>query len=480
MAVALPCVAQFVIVLDVTIVAIALPGIQADFALSTTALGWVITLYTLVFGGGLLAAGRFADRIGRRRAFVAGLSVFAGASLVCGLAPSAGVLLAGRALQGVGAALVSPAALALVTSARPEGPARARALGWWTAAAAGGGACGWVLGGVISGFLDWRWVFLLNLPVCAGAAVLASRVLREWRDPAPARADVAGAVLATLGLAALVLSFSLAESAGPLAVATLAALATAVGLLAALALVETRVAQPLLDGRLLRRAGAIEPNLVAAVLTATTTPPMLFCVLHAQHILGLGPAAAGLLFPPFNAAVVAGSLTGPRVVAAVGERRAMTGGLLAVAAGALAFVAISPTAPALGSMIGGFVLLGAGLGVASVASTMRGTAALAKDDQGLASGLLGTSAQLGTALGLAVVVPIASAYTDALGGATADVIAGYELGFAVAAAVAAGAAIALVAADLRARLSRRTGRSWQAAAASPVGGCDDGASAGGK
>ena len=151
MPVALPCVAQFVIVLDVTIVAIALPAMQADLGLSTTALGWVLTAYTLVFGGCLLAAGRLADRIGRRRAFGAGLLLFAAASLACGLAPGGAALLAARAVQGLGAALVSPAALALVTAARPDGPARARALGWWTAAAAGGGAGGWVLGGVLTG-----------------------------------------------------------------------------------------------------------------------------------------------------------------------------------------------------------------------------------------------------------------------------------------------------------------------------------------
>ena len=217
MKVALPCVAQFVIVLDVTIVAIALPAIQADLGFSTAALGWVITAYTLVFGGCLLAAGRLADRIGRRRTFALGLAWFAAASLACGLAPGAAFLRAAPAAQGVGAALVSPAALALVTSARPEGRARARALGWWTAAAAGGGASGWVLGGILSGLFDWRWVFLVNVPLCAGAALLAPRVLDEWRDPHATRLDAAGALLATTGLAALVLAFTLSERHGPLA-----------------------------------------------------------------------------------------------------------------------------------------------------------------------------------------------------------------------------------------------------------------------
>jgi MFS family permease len=293
MVVALPCVAQFVVVLDATIVAIALPAIQADFGLSTTTLGWVSIAYTLVFGGCLLAAGRMADRIGRRRAFGGGLLLFGGASLACGLAPGTAALLAGRALQGLGAAVVSPAALALVTSARPEGRARARAMGWWTAAAAGGGASGWVLGGLISGLLDWRWVFLVNVPVCVAGALLAPRLLSEWRDPRPRRADVAGAALTTAGLSALVLALTVGG-----ARAALISLSAAAVLLAALAVAERRAECPLLDRELLRRPGFAGPNGVAFVLTATTSPPMFLCTLYAQHVLGLAPAAAGLLFPP--------------------------------------------------------------------------------------------------------------------------------------------------------------------------------------
>jgi len=398
MAVALPCIAQFVLVLDVTIVAIALPAMQADLALSTTALGWVVTAYTLAFGCCLLAAGRLADRVGRRRGFVAGLVLFAAASLACGLAPSGGALLAARAVQGLGAAIASPAALALVTAARPEARGRARALGWWTAAAAGGGASGWVLGGLLTGVLDWRWVFLVNVPLCAAAAALAPIVLRERRDPSPGRS---------------------------------------------------------LRRTLLARPGVAGPNVVAAVITATTTPPLFLCTLHVQNVLGLAPGAAGLLFPPVNLAVVAGSLAGPRVAAAVGERRAMTGGLLAVAAGALALLAIAPSAPALPSLLGGFVLLGSGLGVASVASTLRGTAALDAADQGLASGLLATSAQVGTALGLAIVVPVAAARTGSLGGGPDAEVAGFELGFLLAAALAAATALAIESAAVDRLVGRR-------------------------
>ncbi|MBE2320607.1 MFS transporter [Solirubrobacter sp. CPCC 204708] len=404
MKVGLPCVAQFVIVLDVTIVAIALPVVQDDLGLSELVLGWVVTVYPLVFGGCLLAAGRIADRYGRRLTFTAGLWVFGGASLLCALAPSGALLLTGRALQGVGAALVSPAALALVTAARPSGRARGRALGWWTAAAAGGGASGWVLGGLLSGWLDWRWVFLVNVPVCLVAALLAPRVLEESRaadprdeedaasphaataaSPHAASLDLPGAVLVTTGLGALVLALS----GYPLA------LVLAAVLLAALFFVERRAANPLLDRRVLGRRAVLSPNAVAAVLTATTTPIALLCVLHVQQDLGLSPATAGLLFPPFNLAVIGASLLGPR-------RGAIPGGLAAIGAGGLA-LAISPAIPV---MLVAFVVMGAGLGLASVASTAQGTAAVDASDQGLASALLATSAQLGTAFGLALFLPL--------------------------------------------------------------------------
>ena len=448
------CVAQFVIVLDATIVAIALPAIGADLGLSTAGLGWVVTAYTLVLGGCLLAAGRLADNVGRRRAFVAGLTVFGLASLMCGAAPAGAVLLAGRALQGLGAALAAPAALALLTDAWPEGRGRARALGWWTAAAAGGGASGWALGGLLSGLLGWRWVFLVNVPVCLAAAVMATRLLPPGRANSGARNDFAGAALSTAGLAALVLALTLVESHGPLAGATLAAGAAAVALLAGFALVERRAPDPLLNRAVLHRPGVLSANAVAAVLTATTTPPMFLAVLHAQDVLGLPPATAGLLFPPFNLAVIAGSLAGPRVVARIGARAAMAGGLLAIAAGALALYAIAPDAPALASTAGGFVLMGAGLGVASVASTAAGTAPVEPARQGLASGLLTTSAQVGTALGLAVVVPLTTAGTDGLGGGPPARVAGFELGFAVAAGIAVVTALALAARAGRQRRAR--------------------------
>jgi MFS family permease len=227
--------------------------------------------------------------------------------------------------------------------------------------------------------------------------------------------------------------------------------AGAVGLLVAFALVERRATDPLLGPALLRRPGMLSAGGVALVLTATTTPPMLFCTLHAQGVLGLDPAVAGLLFPPFNLSVVAGSLAGPRVVAVVGERRAMVGGLLAVACGALALRAIGQDVPALPSMLGGFVLLGAGLGVASVASTTLGTAASDPARRGVASGLLITSAQVGNVLGIAVLVPLAAARSAASTGTVDAQVAGYELGFTAAAVVAGATALAVALAGRRRR-----------------------------
>jgi predicted MFS family arabinose efflux permease len=259
-------------------------------------------------------------------------------------------------------------------------------------------------------------------------------------------------VLATAGLAALVLALTWAETGG-LSGPTIAMGGVAVVLLAAFVLVERRAADPLLGPELLSRPGLPGAAGVALVLTATTTPPMLFCTLYAQEVLGLAPAVAGLLFPPFNLAVVAGSLAGPRVVAAVGTRPAMAGGLLVVACGALALLAIGPGAPALPSMLGGFVLLGTGLGVASVASTTQGAAASDPGRHGVASGLLVTSAQVGNVLGIALLVPVATGAGDD----AAAQVAGYERGFAWAAALSAATALCLVAAAASRRFRPRRG-----------------------
>jgi MFS family permease len=410
---ALLCTVQFVVVLDVTIVAIALPAVRRSLGFGTESLQWVVSAYTLTFGGLLVAAGRAADLYGRRRLFRAGLLVFGGASLACAVAPSAPALVAARAVQGAGAAVVAPAALALLGAAFPEPAARRRAVAWWTAAAAGGGASGWMLGGVLVETLGWPAVFAVNVPLCAAAAVLTPLWLRESRA-GTASLDLAGAVAVTAGLALLVHGLPQAE---PVAVAAAAAV------LIVFAWIEHRAPAPILPAWTLRRPGFAAANGVAVALTAATTPAMLLAVLYQQEVMHRSALAAGLWCTPFNVAVIAGSL-----IAAHGRPRpAMAGGLAAVGAGALALTALVPAALALA-----FVLMGAGLGRASVASTASGTAALPEEAQGIASGVLNAAAQVGTALGLATFVPLAAG-------------SGYRTALAATAAVALVAAVAVAA-----------------------------------
>ncbi len=399
--VTLLCSAQFIVVLDATIVAVALPDIRESLGMSPEALQWVVTAYTLTFGGLLIAAGRLGDLAGRRRVFGAGLILFGAASLGCALAPSAPVLVAARALQGVGAALEMPAALALIIATAPD---RERAVALWTAAAAGGGASGWVLGGVLVELLGWPAIFAVNVPLCALGALLIPRVLPESRGAARGL-DVAGSATVTAALALLVLGLTQLPAALPLAAAALVAFAT----------VERRAADPILPARALRRPGFVPANGVALALTATTTPAMFLAILYQQEELGRSPLATGLWCVPFNLAVIAGSALRP------------PGGLFAVAAGAAALGTLAPAA-----IVPAFVVMGLGLGSASVAATSAGTRALPDDDQGIASGVLNAAAQIGTVLGVAALVPL-----------------GYTAGF------VAAAAAALVAATGSLRTSRR-------------------------
>jgi MFS family permease len=369
------CAAQFVVVLDVTIVAVALPAIRHSLGVSTEGLQWVVAAYTLVFGGLLIAAGRVGDLAGRRRVFRIGLLTFGAASLACALAPSPAALVAARAVQGGGAALMAPTALALVTATFPG----SRAVAWWTASAAAGGACGWVLGGVLVEALGWPAVFAVNVPLCAVAALLVPHVLRESRGDARAL-DVPGTVTLTAGLALLVLGLAQLPAALPAAAAALVAFA----------LIERRAADPILPSSALRRPGFAQANGVALALTATTTPAMFLAILYQQEELGRSALEAGLWSAPLNVAVIAGS--------ALSLRAAMPAGLVAVAAGAGMLLA--------GALPVAFVLMGLGLGCASVASTALGTAALPSGEQGVASGVLNAAAQIGSAVGLAMFVPL--------------------------------------------------------------------------
>jgi MFS family permease len=403
--VTLLCAAQFIGVLDVTIVAVALPDIRHSLGMTPEGLQWVISAYTLAFGGLLIAAGRLGDLLGRRRLFTAGLVTFGGASLACALAPSAGALVAARAVQGAGAAMQAPAALALLTATADD---RRRAVAWWTATAAAGGAAGWLVGGVLVEAFAWPAVFIVNVPLCALGALLTPLVLRESRG-AGRGLDLAGTVTVTAGLGLLVLGLTQLPPALPGAVA----------LLVAFAAIERRADDPILPAWTLRRPGFLRANAVALALTATTTSAMFLAMLYQQEELGRSALECGLWSLPLNLAVIAGSMLTPRA--------AMPAGLAAIGAGALMLLTLSPAA-----LLVAFVLMGAGLGCAAVASTATGTAALPDDEQGIASGVLNAAAQVGSAVGLAAIASL-----------------GYRAGF------GAAAVLAFVAATRSWRPSRR-------------------------
>jgi MFS family permease len=423
--IAVVCVAQFVVVLDVTIVTTALPVIGPALGFADADLPWVVTAYTVVFGALLVPCGRVADLLGPRRAFRIGVAVFVVASTACAVAWTAGVLVAARAVQGLGSALLSPAALTLLTTVAEPGAARRRAVGWWTAAAACGGASGWLLGGLLTELLGWSSVFSVNVPI--GLFLLAARGLPAGTRRHGTRIDVTGAMCTITAIGLLVYGLTSAGERGVLALASWGPLvlgaATAVVLVRHL----RRTADPLLP--VLRAASGA--NLAALGLTAATTPVMYLSTLYTQEVARLSPARAALLFPVFNLAVVAGSLAAPALLRVLGARRVLLAGFATIAAGTVVFAALPHAGVPVAQLLAGFAVLGAGLGAASVASTHAGTEAVAPEHQGVASGTLTSSAQLGTALGLALLAPVGT-YRGGFLGAGAVAVAGMAAGLLVA------------------------------------------------
>ncbi len=439
-ALALLCVAQFVDVLDINAVIVALHSIGEDLGFSQAGLQWVVSAYVLLFAGFLLLAGRVADLWGRRRTFVAGLALFTAASLLCGLSVSPQMLVVSRALQGLGAAITAPAALSIITTIFAEGPERDRAVAAWTAVAAGGGAAGLVLGGLITDSLGWEWIFFVNVPVGAAGIGLSYVLLPESRSPsASRRLDLPGAGTVTAGLVLLVLALTRIEEAGFGSPSTLATLGFAAACLGAFVLVERRVADPLLPLRLFRLRGLLGAALVAFALTAATAPTGVLVTLYLQNTLGYSASFAGLAGLPFSLCVIVGSVLGGRISGRVGGRATMSLGLAVVAASALVTTGITAEG-GVGYVLVGAALSGLGLGCASVASTARGTSAVEEGKRGLASGFMNTSAQVGTALGLATLLTLAAAHTEALSGGTESgaeaLVAGYRFAFFLAAGVA--------------------------------------------
>lgn len=389
------CVAQFVIVLDVTVVTTALPAMRDALGFTPRGLPWVITAYTLVLGGLLVAGGRVADVLGPRRVFLVGLAVFATASAGCALAWSPAALVATRALQGVGAAMLAPAGLALLTATSEPGAERRRAVGWWGAAAASGGASGWVVGGVLTEFLGWRTVFLAIVPVAVVSLAVARAALPEV-DSDTGQPDLPGALLATAALGAGVYGLTQRNVlAGALAIVLMAVLVWHI----------RRTGDPLIPLRLLRSRTIAGANLTALSLTAMTSSAMYLAVLFVQR--QLSPAKASLLYPAFNVTVIAGSLAGPMLLRRIGARNTLLAGFVSIAAGGSLLVTLPADGLPLATLLGAFAAMGAGLGCASMASTHSGSEAAEPAYQGVSAGVLNSSAQIGTSFGLALVAPLA-------------------------------------------------------------------------
>jgi MFS family permease len=430
------CVAQFVVVLDVTIVTTALPAIRQALGFTDARLQWVFTAYALVFGGLLIFGGRVADVAGRRRTFFAGLGLFAVASAGCALAWSPATLVGARVLQGAGAALLSPAALALLTTLTEVGESRRRAVGWWTAVAATGGASGWVLGGLISEYFGWRWVFAVNVPITIVTFAVAMRALPADRPTSKPRLDAAGALTATLGLGLLVYGLTSAGEHGlDRAMIWLAAMFAAAVLLVIFVRHEGRTADPLLPLGLLRSRSVVGANLTAVAITASTSPAMFLAVLYVQQVLAVPAGRASLLFPAVNVGVIVGSLQGPWQLGRLGARWTLITGFGGIALGTTLLLLLPATGLPVVQLLAAFALMGAGLGAASVASTETGTTAADPAYRGVASGVLNSAAQVGTAVGVALLLPLAAAI--GLGTMT-----GYRIGWIGVAALAFAGAFA--------------------------------------
>jgi EmrB/QacA subfamily drug resistance transporter len=460
------CAADFLVVLDGLIVAVALPAIGVDLGLSTGGLQWVVTAYVLAFGGLLLLGGRLGDLFGRRRILLVGLVVFAGGSLLAGLAWSSLVLIAGRAVQGVGAAAMAPTALALLVANFAEGRGRDRALGWWSAAGSVGIPAGALLGGLLTAAPGWRAVLLINVPTAILAAVLTRANVPESRDPASGRRlDVAGAVLATGGVSLVVLGVSQVEHAAtgsrtPLLV--LGPLAAGLTALAAFVSVERRTAEPLLT---LSRLTA--PELSRAIIAGAALPVGLGAVLflgtlYLQQVLGLDPLATGTTYLALAVPVIAASPLAAAAVTRLGRRRTAVLGFALQAIGLLLLARVPLDGQLWTDVVPAFVLVGLGAPLAFVPITATAMGA-AGGDFGLVSGVFNTSQQVGNALALAAIATLAATLTDvaSAAGSSAPLAAGFRGGLLLAAALIA------IATFVALRLPARTARQRQGVRSTP-------------
>ncbi|HEY8028921.1 MAG TPA: MFS transporter [Gaiellaceae bacterium] len=443
------CLAQFMVVLDATIVNVALPSIQKDLGLSEANLQWIVNAYTLVFGGFLLLGGRAGDLLGRKRLFLIGLVIFTTASLLNGLSSSSGQLIGFRGLQGLGAALISPAALSIISTTFAEGKERARALGVWAAIAIGGSAFGLVLGGWLTQSFSWPWIFFVNVPVGVFAFLATFRLVPESKDEhAHQGYDIAGAVTVTGGLMTLVYAIVKAETAGWGSTTTIGLFLAALALLTSFVVIEMRSKEPLVRLSIFKTRSLTTANLTMFLVGSGMFAMFFFITLYLQRVLVYHPLKAGLSVLPFTAGIMVSAGLASTLAPRLGVRPVAAVGMVLTAIGMLLFARMPVGGSYVTDVLPGMIVASLGMGAVFMPITLVATTGLKDEDQGLASGLFNTSQQIGGALGLAILATIAAGRTH--GSSKAALVHGFHYAFA-GASVFVVAALVLMLALLRKR-----------------------------
>ncbi len=446
-ALTLVCVAFFMTVLDVSIVNVALPSIKTALNVAEKDLQWVITAYTIAFGGFLLLGGRAGDLLGRRRMFMIGIAVFSAASLACGLAGSIGVLIAARAVQGLGAAIISPATLSIITTTFEEGSERNKALGIWGAMGGSGAAAGVLFGGILTKYAGWEWIFFVNVPVGAAVLALTRPLVRESRMTGLHGFDFPGAATVTASLALLVYAISKAPDVGWASGRTIGLLVAAAALLVAFIVIESRQASPMMPFSIFRTRTVAGANIAGFLLGAIVFSNFFLLTLYVQQVLHYSALKTGLTFLFTAGTVIPVAGASQALVTRIGVRPVMTVGLALITGGMLWYSQISPHSHFATGLLPGYLLVGVGMAFAFIPMSIAALAGVQHHEAGLASGLINTSQQIGGALGVAIAATVAFTHAKTLAAAGHDPLSAQTSGFALGFWVIAGiGAVAVVAA----------------------------------
>jgi EmrB/QacA subfamily drug resistance transporter len=448
-ALALVCVAMFMTVLDVSIVNVALPSIKTSLGVSDSTLEWVLVAYTITFGGLLLLGGRAADLLGRRRMFMVGLAVFAASSLACGLAGSIDVLIAARAVQGIGAAIISPATLSIIMTTFEEGAERNKALGIWGAMAGSGAAAGVLMGGILTKYAGWEWIFFVNVPVGALVLALTRPLVRESRITGLRGFDAGGAITATGHLALLVYAISKAPDVGWASGRTIGLLIASGALLATFIVIESRHKSPMVPFRIFRTKTVTGANVSGFLLGAVIYANFFLLTLYVQQVLGYSALKTGLTFLATAGTVIPVAGASQALTTRFGPRPVLAVGLALITGGMLWYTQIPVHGGFAGNLLPGYLMVGVGMAFAFIPMSIAALAGVASQEAGLASGLINTSQQVGGALGVAIASTVAFTHMRTLlaSGHSSPVAltSGFSLAFWVIAGISAASVVAALA-----------------------------------